>query len=77
MLNALDSFIICTKFRIMNFIEDFKQEERGVSAFVATILLILIAVLLSAMFWDKLREWFEMLWEKIFGSRIPESGASS
>ncbi|MBD5552395.1 MAG: hypothetical protein HDQ96_14695 [Lachnospiraceae bacterium] len=68
MLNALDSFIICTKFKMKNFIEELKKEELGVSAFVATILLILIVVLLSALFWNKISEWFNTTWEKIMGS---------
>lgn len=68
MLNALDSFIICTRFKMKNFVEDFKKGEMGVSAFVATILLILIVVLLCALFWDKISEWFNTTWEKIMGS---------
>lgn len=67
MLNALDSFIICTKFRMKNFMEDFKRDEMGVSAFVATILLILIVVLLCAVFWDNISKWFTETWEKIMG----------
>lgn len=67
MLNALDSFIICTKFRMKNFIEDFKKDEMGVSAIVATILLILIVVLLAALFWDKISTWFESMWTRITG----------
>ncbi len=65
MLDALDSFIICTRFKVKNFIEDFKKEEMGVSAFVATILLILIVVLLCAAFWTKISEWFNTTWGKI------------
>ena len=68
MLSALDSFIICTKFRVKNFIVDFRKNEMGVSGFVATILLILIVVLLCALFWTYISEWFEKTWEKIMGS---------
>lgn len=68
MLNALDSFIFCTKFKVKNFIEDFRKEEMGVSSFVATILLILIVVLLCALFWTKISEWFTNTWDKIVGS---------
>lgn len=68
MRKVLDSFIICTRFRMKNFIEDFKKEEMGVSTFVATILLILIVVLLCALFWTKISEWFNDTWDKIMGS---------
>ncbi len=68
MLDALDSFIICTRFKVKNFIEDFKREEMGVSAFVATILLILIVVLLCAMFWDKISQWFTDTWNRIMNA---------
>ncbi len=67
MFDALDSFIICTRFKVKNFIEDFRKEEMGVSAFVATILLILIVVLLCAMFWTNISEWFNSTWGKITG----------
>lgn len=67
MLNALDSLIISTKFRVANFIEDFRKEERGVAPFVATILLIVIVVSLCAMFWTNISSWFTTMWAKITG----------
>ena len=45
----------------------FKKDETGVSSIVATVLLILIVVLLAALFWDKISQWFNDTWEKILG----------
>lgn len=49
--------------------EGFKRfmDESGVSSFVATILLIVIVVALTALFWDKIKDWFETMWAKIVG----------
>lgn len=58
---------IGAKIRFCNFVEELKQDETGVSAIVATILLILIVVLLAALFWGKISEWFETMWTKITG----------
>ncbi|MEG1752675.1 MAG: archaellin/type IV pilin N-terminal domain-containing protein [Christensenella sp.] len=50
------------------FIEELKSDERGVSPIVATVLVILIAVVLAALFSGYLRTWFEGVWEKINGA---------
>ncbi len=68
MLNFLDMVYIATVGKIRAFVNELKEEELGVSAFVATILLILIVVLLSALFWDKISQWFETTWNKIMNS---------
>lgn len=49
--------------------EGFKRfmDESGVSSFVATILLIVIVVALTAIFWGYIKEWFETIWEQITG----------
>ena len=48
--------------------EAFKNDERGVSAIVATVLLLLIVVLMAAVFYDTIAEWFSEMMEKIFGT---------
>lgn len=65
MLNALDSFMIYAKFKMKNFMDGLKKDESGVAAFVATVLLILIVVLLCALFWDNISKWFTETWGKI------------
>ena len=67
MLKTLDRFYIGAKIRMANFADQFKKDETGVSTIVATVLLILIVVLLAALFWDKISQWFNDTWEKILG----------
>ena len=67
MLKTLDRFYIGAKIRMANFADQFKKDETGVSSIVATVLLILIVVLLAALFWDKISQWFNDTWEKILG----------
>lgn len=43
------------------------EDESGVSSFVATILLIVIVVALTAIFWEKISAWFTEMWIKITG----------
>ena len=45
MFNVLDRMYIGMMNRVNQFIEDFSNDERGVSNFVATIIMILIVVL--------------------------------
>ena len=67
MLKTLDRFYIGAKIRMANFADQFKKDETGVSSIVATVLLILIVVLLAALFWDKISQWFNDTWENILG----------
>jgi flagellin-like protein len=63
----VDRMYIGAKIRFNNFMDGLKQDESGVSSIVATVLLILIVVLLAAIFWEKIQEWFNTTWEKITG----------
>ncbi len=67
MLEFLDSMYFNMKFRAESFLNGLKEDESGVSAFVATILLILVVVLLCALFWEYISEWFENTWKSITG----------
>ena len=67
MLKTLDRFYLGAKIRMANFADQCKKDETGVSSIVATVLLILIVVLLAALFWDKISQWFNDTWEKILG----------
>lgn len=74
MKDALNTMYIGTKIRIARRIDDFKENESGVSSIVATVLLILVVVLLAAAFWEHISEWFEETWDTIMGeaSKIKE-----
>lgn len=68
MQNLFDRMYIGLTNRVNRFVNSFKEDERGVSSFVATILLILIVVLLCAIFWEYISQWFETMWNKITGN---------
>ena len=68
MFNVLDRMYIGMMNRVNQFIEDFSNDERGVSNFVATIIMILIVVLLCAMFFDNIKPYFNDLWARILGA---------
>ncbi len=68
MFNVLDRMYIGMMNRVNQFIEDFSNDERGVSNFVATIIMILIVVLLCAMFFDNIKTYFNDLWARILGA---------
>lgn len=66
MMQFFDNLLIGFKCRAVKAAERF-EEESGVSSFVATILLIVIVVAITAIFWDKIKDWFETTWTKITG----------
>jgi len=66
MMQFLDNLMIGFKCRAVKTVEWF-EEESGVSSFVATILLIVIVVALTAIFWENIKGWFETTWSSITG----------
>lgn len=65
MVSMLDRFYIGAQIRKRNLIENFKEDESGVSNFVATVLLILMVVLIGGAVWGFLSGYFTELFEKI------------
>lgn len=65
MLNWLDSIYIGAQIRKRAFVESFKNDESGVSNFVATVLLILMVVLIGAAVWAFLSGYFNDLFDQI------------
>ena len=65
MFQKIDRMYLGAKLRLKSFIDDIRSDERGVSNIVATVILILIVVLLAAIFWKQLTEWFNQLWERV------------
>ncbi len=66
-MNLLTRAYISMKTRSLAFKEDLQNDERGVGAIVATVLILLICVLMIAVFYDELSKWFSGMMEKIFG----------
>ena len=50
-----------------DFIRDFKNDEKGVSGVVVTVLLLLLAIILIAIFWDGINALVTNLWNQIRG----------
>ena len=65
MLGTLDRLYIGAQIRKRNFIENFKNDESGVSNFVSTVLLILMVVLIGGAVWGFLSGYFESLFKSI------------
>lgn len=62
MRTSIDRLCIGAQLRVRRFIQEMK-EESGVSGIVAAVILVLLAVLLASMFWDKLKMLFQNLWD--------------
>ena len=54
-------------FKMTDFFESFKKDERGLSGVVVAILLILVAVLAIVMIWGFLSGWLQTVWDNITG----------
>lgn len=66
MLERLDYGYIRIKNWLSDFAEEFMSDERGVSGIVATVILVLLAVLLAGIFWDQIKTFVqENLWKQV------------
>lgn len=66
MLEYLDALYLRFVAGFMGLTRELRKEESGVATFVATVLLILMVVMLAALFWDQISDWFTNMLEKIF-----------
>ena len=64
MRTSIDRLCIGAQLRVRRFIQEMK-EESGVSGIVAAVILVLLAVLLASMFWERLGEVFDKLWRGV------------
>lgn len=65
MLNWLDRVYIGAQIKKRAFVDNFKNDESGVSNFVATVLLILMVVLIGGAVWGFLSGYFTELFKSI------------
>lgn len=65
MLERLDYGYIRIKTWLSDFIEEITSDERGVSGIVATVILVLLAVLLAGIFWKRIQEFVQGLWTNV------------
>ena len=64
MRTSIDRLCIGAQLRVRRFIQEMK-EESGVSGIVAAVILVLLAVLLASVFWDRLQQLFTKLWHNV------------
>ena len=64
MRTSIDRLCIGAQLRVRRFIQEMK-EESGVSGIVAAVILVLLAVLLASMFWERLGVVFDKLWKGV------------
>lgn len=65
MKSLISSKIIMAQIKAKRFVKNLKDDNRGVSGIVAAVILVLIALLLAALFWGRLQEWFNSTWGNI------------
>lgn len=65
-MSILDKGYIALSNRVHQEVDTFKSDEQGVSGIVATVILVLLAVALAVIFWDKIKTFVEEnLWKKV------------
>lgn len=64
-MNVLDKCYIRSKNWIWKEKNSFLSDERGVSGIVASIILVVVAVALAVIFWDKIKGVSNTLWQKV------------
>lgn len=67
MWSKLNHLSIMAYTRAASFVQDLKNDERGLSGVVVAVLLILIAVLAIAALWTALGGWLQEQWTVITG----------
>lgn len=58
-------------------VEEFKNDERGLSGVVVAVLLILVAVLAIVALWGSLSGWLGDMWDKITGAGDGITGSNT
>lgn len=79
-MNLLNYVYIGAKTRMLraaDSVKTFLASEHGVSGIVVTIIILLIAVLLIAVFWTRLKEWVSGLMDQIFGTSFTDEGLNN
>lgn len=65
MMETIRNYSISAYLSVKEGIRSFKEDERGLSGVVVTVLLVLVAVLAVILLWDKLADYIDKLWERI------------
>lgn len=65
MLKKLNAWMTGAYIKGKMAVEEFKNDEKGLSGVVVAVLLILVAVLAVVALWGSLKDWLADMWEKI------------
>lgn len=68
MLKKLNAWMTGAYIKGKMAVEEFKNDEQGLSGVVVAVLLILVAVLAIVALWGSLSGWMEQMWDKITGA---------
>ncbi|MBQ8509979.1 MAG: hypothetical protein IJ493_08750 [Clostridia bacterium] len=74
-MNLITRACIALNTRVQAFKENLKNDERGVSAIVATIILLLIVILMAAVFYEQISTYFSDMMDKIFNTNGTNAGS--
>ncbi len=72
MVGMLDDLFISAKVRWSHFVEDFKNDESGLSGVVVAVLLIVISVLAIVGIWGALSGQLQNWWGKVSGGTFDD-----
>lgn len=67
MWNQINRLPLLAYLAVTGFVQDLKEDERGLSGVVVAVLLILVAVLAVVMIWGFLGDWLDTLFGQIEG----------
>ena len=67
MLNELYFKATCAAMNAKQRFINFLRKEKGGSEIIAIVLVIAIVIVLAAIFWDKISEFFTNLWDSVTG----------
>ena len=73
MLKKLNAWMTGAYIKGKMAVEEFKNDEQGLSGVVVAVLLILVAVLAIVALWGSLSGWLEQMWERISGAKFEGS----
>ena len=70
MVGMLNDLFIAASVRWSHFVEDFKNDESGLSGVVVAVLLVVISVIAVVGIWSALNGQLETWWNNVTGSSI-------
>lgn len=70
MLYWLDGRFLAVKWKVKRALRGLRDDERGLSGVVVAVMLILVAILASAVLWDTLENWITETWNNVINPKV-------